>query len=586
MTILTPRTLSASLLAAACAVTLAAAPALADRPADKGKPTTKGNPNLTTVQLLSFNDYHGHLEATDPKLTPVEDPSQTAVGGAEYLSSTLQALRNAPGHDGSLTVAAGDLIGGSPFLSGMFHDEPSVESLNAMKLDVSSVGNHEFDEGTDELLRMQNGGCHPTDGCYFPDQPYAGADFQWLSANVVKKDTGKPLLPGTSVKTVNGVKIGFIGMTLKATPTLVSPAGVSSVNFLDEVETANAQAAALKKQGVKSIVVLLHEGGYQTGNINQCNGISAPIAQIAAQISPEVDQIITGHTHQGYICSLPDPAGNPRLVTSAHDYGRTVTDTSLVINTKSGEVMRDRSTAVNRLVAQTAPKDPAITSIISKWNTLAGPLKAQIVGTHSEDILGDSSGNRGIETPMADVVADAILAGTDGADEGGAEIAFMNVGGVREDLPMAPKYAEAPGQITYAEAFDIAPFNNILVSVDLTGDQIRQVLEQQYQPVAARGSRPMLALGVSKGFTYAWDASQPQGSRVVNGTMALNGTAISMTETYRVGTLNFLADGGDLFTAFKGGTNRVGGPEDLANLVAYFGANPGLIAPASRVDGL
>ena len=487
MTIFTSRRVGAALVAAACATTLAAAPATADR----SKP--KGNPNLTSVQLLSFNDYHGHLEATDPKLTTAEDPSQTAVGGAEYLSSTLSNLRAKAAKGSSLTVAAGDLIGGSPFLSGMFHDEPSVESLNQLGLDGSSVGNHEFDEGTTELLRMQDGGCHPTDGCYFPDQPYAGADFQWLSANVVRKDTGKTLLPGTSVKTVNGVKIGFIGMTLKATPTLVSPAGVSSVDFLDEVTTANAQAAALKKQGVKSIVVLLHEGGYQAGTINGCEGISAPIAQIAAQITPEVDQIITGHTHQGYVCSLPDPAGNNRLVTSAHDYGRVVTESTLVINTKSGEVMRDRSRAVNHLVAQTAPKDPAITTIIEKWNILAGPLKSKVVGTNSEDILGDSSGNRGIETPMADLVADAILAGTDGANEGGAQIALMNVGGVREDLPMAPKYAEAPGQITYAEAFDVAPFNNLLVTIDLTGDQIRQVLEQQYQPVAARGSRPMLA---------------------------------------------------------------------------------------------
>jgi 5'-nucleotidase len=583
MTIFTSRTVGATFLAAACAATLAAAPASG---APKPGAATKGNPNLTTVQLLSFNDYHGHLEATDPKLTPIEDPSQTAVGGAEYLSSTLSALRAKAGKGSSLTVAAGDLIGGSPFLSGMFHDEPSVESLNEMGLDVSSVGNHEFDEGTAELLRMQDGGCHPTDGCYFPKEPYAGADFQWLSANVVRKDNGKTLLPATSVKTVNGVKIGFIGMTLKATPTLVSPAGVSSVDFLDEVQTANAQAAALKKQGVKSIVVLLHEGGYQTGTINGCEGISSPIAQIAAQITPEVDEIITGHTHQGYICSLPDPAGNNRLVTSAHDYGRAVTETKLVINTRSGEVMRDRSSAVNHLVARTAPKDPAITSIIDKWNTLAGPLKAKVVGTHTEDILGDSSTSRATETPMADVVADAILAGTDGANEGGAQIAFMNVGGVREDLPMAPKYSEAPGQITYAEAFDIAPFNNLLVSIDLTGDQIRQVLEQQYQPVAARGSRPTLALGVSKGFTYQWDASQPQGSRVVNGTMALNGTPLVATQTYRVGTLNFLADGGDLFTAFTQGTNRAGGPEDLANLVAYFGANPGLTAPASRVDGL
>lgn len=580
MTILTTRRLGAVFLAAACATTLAAAPATADRPKDKPK-----KPKLTTVQLLSFNDYHGHLEATDPTLSAAQDPTQTPVGGSEYISSTLTKLRQNKAYDGSLTVAAGDLIGGSPFLSGMFHDEPSVESLNAMKLDVSSVGNHEFDEGTDELLRMQNGGCHPTDGCYFPDQPFAGADYQWLSANVVRKDNGKTLLPGTSIKKVKGQKIGFIGMTLEATPTLVSPAGVSSVDFLDEVKTANAQAAELKRRGVEAIVVLMHEGGYQTGTINGCEGISEPIAQMAAQMSPEIDQIITGHTHQGYICSLPDPAGNDRLVTSATDYGRAVTETRLVIDRTTGDVDRKSSMAVNHLVTRTT-KDPKLTQVIDKWNALAGPLKAQVVGTHTEDILGDSSGNRGIETPMADLVADAILWGTDGADEGGAEIAFMNVGGVREDLPMAPKYAEAPGEITYAEAFDVAPFNNLLVSIDLTGDQIRQVLEQQYQPVAGRGSRPMLALGVSEGFTYDWDASQPQGSRVVAGSMALNGTPISPTQTYRVATLNFLADGGDLFTAFTQGTNRAGGPEDLANLVEYFKANPGLTAPDSRIGGL
>jgi 5'-nucleotidase len=230
----------------------------------------------------------------------------------------------------TLTVAAGDLIGGSPFLSGIFHDEPSVESLNAMHLDVSAVGNHEFDEGTAELLRMQNGGCHPTAGCYFPDAPYAGADFQWLAANVVRKDTGQTLLPATSIKTVDGVRIGFIGMTLEATPTLVNPSGVATVDFKDEVETANAQARLLKKQGVKAIVVLLHEGGYQAGQLSACQGISDPIAQIAATMSPEVDLIVSGHTHQAYICSIPDPAGNPRLVTSAADYGRAITETSLV----------------------------------------------------------------------------------------------------------------------------------------------------------------------------------------------------------------------------------------------------------------
>ncbi|HEX5524191.1 MAG TPA: bifunctional metallophosphatase/5'-nucleotidase [Pedococcus sp.] len=573
------RALGAGLAAAATAATLASAPAMA-----VASPTPEANPNATSVQLLSFNDYHGHLEATDGPLSKSQDPTQTPVGGAEYLSSKLSDLRAKVGDADSLTVAAGDLIGGSTFLSGMFHDEPSVESLNTMGLDVSSVGNHEFDEGTTELLRMQDGGCHPKDGCYFPDQPYPGAEFTWLAANVVRKDTGETLLPGTSIKTVNGVRVGFIGMTLEATPTLVSPAGVASVDFKDEVQTANAQAEQLKAQGVKAIVVLLHEGGYQAKTINDCDGISEPIAQIAAQMTPEVDEIITGHTHQGYICSLPDPDGNPRLVTSAADYGRAVTETTLVLNTRSGDVIREKTTAVNHLVNRAA-KDAAVTGIIAKWNTLAGPLKAKVVGTHTEDILGDSGGNRGIETPMADLVADAILWGTTG-DKGGAQIAFMNVGGVREDLPLKPKYTEGPGEITYAEAYDIAPFGNLLNTLDLTGAQIKEILEQQYQPIAARGSRAMLALGVSKGFTYEWDATNPQGSRVVNGSMMLNGTPIDLNATYRVGTLSFLAQGGDSFTAFTKGSNLRGGPEDLANLVDFFESHPGLSAPENRVAGL
>lgn len=578
MTRFNARALGAGLAAAATAATLATVPASASASPPPAKP------KHATVQLLSFNDYHGHLEASDGPLSRAQDPTQTAVGGAEYLATKLSTLRDNVGDGRSLTVAAGDLIGGSTFLSGMFHDEPSVETLNAMGLDVSSVGNHEFDEGTDELLRMQNGGCHPEDGCYFEDEPYKGAQFQWLAANVVKRDTGKTLLPGTSIKQVSGVEVGFIGMTLEATDTLVSPAGVASVDFKDEVETANAQAAALKARGVDAIVVLLHEGGYQAGTINGCSGISAPIAQIAAQMDAEVDQIISGHTHQGYICSLPDPDGNPRLVTSAADYGRAVTETTLKIDRETGEVDRTSAVAVNHLVDRSVA-DPEQTEIIAKWNALAGPLKATIVGSHTEDILGDSSGNRGIETPMADLVADAILWGTE-AEKGGAQIAFMNVGGVREDLPMAPKYGEGAGEVTFAEAYDIAPFGNLLNSLDLTGAQIEEVLEQQYQPIPARGSRPMLALGVSEGFTYEWDATQPQGSRVVPGSMTLNGTPIDLAETYRVGTLSFLAQGGDSFTAFTQGTNLLGGPEDLQNLVDYLEVHPGLTAPDSRVAGL
>ncbi|MBK6443426.1 MAG: bifunctional metallophosphatase/5'-nucleotidase [Actinomycetales bacterium] len=536
------------------------------------------------IQLLSFNDYHGHLEATDPALPTKWDPTASPVGGVEYLSATIKALRAKVGDANSLTVAAGDLIGGSPFLSGMFHDEPSVESLETLGLDVSSVGNHEFDEGTAELLRMQYGGCHPVDGCYFPDQPYDGASFNWLAANVVRKSNGKPLLPPVAVRAVKGVKIGFIGMTLESTPTLVNPSGVASVDFKDEIETANAQAAALKKRGVKTIVVLIHEGGVNPSGINGCSGISGPILAIAQGITHDVDAIITGHTHEPYICQIPDARGVPRLVTSAASYGQVVTETTLVVNKATGEVDRAASSAENHLVLRSIAKDPAETAVIAKWNALAAPMAGRVVGSHVEDILGDAGGNRGIETPMADLVADAWLSGTSGASQGGAQIAFQNVGGTRASFRVnATPNGEQPGQITYAEAYAVVPFSNVMVTVDLTGDQIRQGLEQQY--IATRG-RPALALGVSAGFSYAWDALAPQGSKVVPGSMTLNGVPMSMTATYRVALPNFLADGGDDFLAFKQGTNRLGGGEDLAMLVAYLQAHPGLTAPASRIDGL
>ncbi|HUW16392.1 MAG TPA: metallophosphoesterase, partial [Actinomycetes bacterium] len=280
---------------------LALAPlALAANPASAKKPDPPGQ--LVQLQLLAFNDYHGNLQASTPGAV-----DGAAAGGSEYLSSELNTLRQGNKH--SLTVAAGDLIGGSPAFSGLFHDEPSVESLNAMGLDVSSVGNHEFDEGVTELLRMQKGGCHPVDGCYFPDAPYAGADFSWLAANVVNEKSGKTPLPPYWIKKVESVKVGFIGMTLEATDTLVAAAGIQGWDFLDEAETANALVPKLKARGVEAIVVLLHEGGSQTpppGDVDACVGISGPIVAINDALDPEIDAMVTGHTHLPYNCVLPD----------------------------------------------------------------------------------------------------------------------------------------------------------------------------------------------------------------------------------------------------------------------------------------
>ena len=551
------------------------------------------------LQLLSFN-YHGHLEANDPPLTPTQDLSQTPVGGVEYLATHIANLEAS--HSGpSLSVAAGDLIGGSTFLSGIFQDQPSIESLNELDLDVSSVGNHEFDEGTDELLRMVNGGCHPT-GCFKDsagnDIPYAGADFDYLAANVVDRDSGDPILPATSVQTVDGVKVGFIGMTLEGTRSLVSPTGVASVDFLDEVTTANQQARILKRQGVKAIVVLLHEGGNQAGAYNECVGISDPILTIASNLDAEIDLVVTGHTHQPYVCNVPDPEGKPRMVTSAASYGQVLTEAHLFINKVSGQVARAKVTAANRLVTRDVAKDAGETSIIQFWNALSAPIAGRVVGTLAPDtnITGHSNTCRCEETPMADLVADAILWGTEAPENGGAQIALMNTGGVRASLLYNQiTNGEAPGEITYAETYNVAPFNNILVTLDMTGAEIEAVLNQQYNPISDRGSRPMLSLGVSEGFTYewVWDGPPPAPNtqptvpgHVVPGSMALNGVPLEADQVYRVGTLNFLADGGDSFTTFLAGENKLGAGEDLANLAAFFEAHPGLTPPPSRITGL
>ena len=545
---------------------------------------------LIPLQLLAFNDYHGFLEAGG---NPGPGTIGTApAGGGEFLSTKLKELRAGKQH--SLTVAAGDLIGGSPFLSGLFHDEPSVESLNEMGLDVSSVGNHEFDEGVTELLRMQNGGCHPEDGCFFPDAPYAGADFQWLAANVVNDETGETALPPYWIQKFEGVKVAFIGMTLEDTDTLVAQSGINGWSFLDEAETANALVPALRDQGVRAIVVLLHEGGSQTPSsspINSCVGISGPIVAINSALDPAIDVVITGHTHLPYNCLLSDPAGNSRIVTSAFSFGCVVSEINLVLDKRTRDVRRDLSTAVNHPVIQAQiARDPAITAIINKWNVLALPIGSEPVGTITGDIrrafIG-STEDRASESNAGNMIADAQLWAT---QANGAQIAFMNPGGIRSDFIYARSGAElVDGIVTYAEAFNVQPFSNILMTIPMTGAQIEAVLRQQCQPAGV--SRPFLHLGVSAGFTY--DLSKT----IVGGTctsisvtnIQLNGALLNPTDTYVVTINNFLADGGDNFTVFRqvDPSLRVGGGIDLDELVNYFGvASPVSPPGTNRVNEL
>jgi 5'-nucleotidase len=467
-----------------------------------------------------------------------------------------------------------------------------------MNLDVSSVGNHEFDEGVTELLRMQNGGCHPTDGCYFPDSPFAGADFQWLAANVVNDATGETALPPYWIEKYEGIKVAFIGMTLESTDTLVAQSGINGWSFLDEAETANALVPILRDQGVRAIVVLLHEGGSQTpppGAINACEGISGPIVAINSALDPAIDVVITGHTHLPYNCMLPDPAGNPRFVTSSYSYGRVVSELNLVLDKRTRDVRRDLSTAQNHLVNRAAlTPDPAVSAVIAKWEPLFGAAGNTPVGTITADINRGGSGgsDRGVESQMGNLVADAQLWST---SANGAQIAFMNPGGLRADLKYAQSLAlEGDGVVTFSEAFAVQPFGNTLKTFPMTGDQIIRMLRQQCQP--AGSSRAFLHLGVSQGFTY--DLSKAFGpvdhdnnpaTVPVNSCISisvtnvkLNGVALDPATIYMVTVNNFLADGGDNFTVFREVVApKLDGGNDLQAFINYLGTFSPVAPPAT-----
>jgi 5'-nucleotidase len=521
-----------------------------------------------TVQLLAINDFHGNLEPPTGSNGLI---GRTPAGGAEYLATHLKnAIARNPN---SIIVAAGDLIGASPLVSALFHDEPTIESLNAMNLAVSSVGNHEFDRGQDELRRMQAGGCHPSDGCQDGDG-FDGASFQYLSANVVQQvgEQSAPLFPATAIRTVAGVKIGFIGETLKNTPRIVTPTGVRGLTFLDEATTANAYAAELKQQGVKAIVLLIHEGGVQSPNTepNGCRGFSGAIARIAEKLSPDIKVVISGHTHQFYICTI---AGHS--VTSASSFGRMITRIDLNIDRTDDTITR--VSATNEPVGRGAAKDPGQTRIIAKYAARAAPIANRVVGSVTDDIR--RAANRAGESALGNLIADAQLASTSPADKGGAVVAFTNAGGIRADLVADSRSGtEEPGQTTYSELFTVQPFSNVMTVQTLTGSMIKRLLEQQFGGLAAGTTR---ILQVSRGFTYSYRVNAPPGQHVSSASIRIGGRVIGRNDRVRVATNGFLADGGDGFTVFREGTDQLGGDIDVDALVMYF-QTQSPVRPSSR----
>jgi 5'-nucleotidase len=579
-------TLMLSALAAATLALVAAcgggddAPAPVPPPISAPSPTPSPTVKAEPVRLLAFNDFHGNLEKASLSLT-LPDPADATktvsvrTGGGAFLAGKIEQLR-AEKPANTLVVSSGDLIGASPLVSAFFRDEPTIELLNAMKVDLNVVGNHEFDKGLTELKRIVAGGCS-TDtsdpnlsSCAGASKAYAGAKFDFLAANV-EDAAGKPVYQPYVIKTVGTQKIAFVGVVTRTTPTIVVPAGVAGLTFKDEAETINKYVPEIVAKGVKAIVAVVHEGGVtdSTWNDTACANARGEIFTIADKLNKEVDIVLSGHTHQGYNC-----VRNGMRVMQSFAFGRGIAQLDFEIGV-DGNIDQSKLTAVNVPVVNDANTDPAVTAkfpvapsnaaakaIVDEYAALAAPKANRDVGQITGTI--DRTAGTGGDHAAGRLIADAQLAATKPADKGTAQIAFMNPGGVRADFVCAAP----PCTVTFGQAFTVQPFGNSLVVMTLTGQQIKDLLEQQWTGANATRAR---ILQPSAGFTYSWDNAAAAGAKVSN--MQLDGTPISLATNYRVTVNSFLADGGDGFTTLIAGTNRLGGAQDIDALIAYFAAN-------------
>jgi 5'-nucleotidase len=523
-------------------------------------PETAQRPAAETIQILGLNDFHGNIEPPPGPQTyfVAGEQHQEQLGGAAHLGATLAQLRQ--GQANTITVAAGDLISGSPLVSAYFLDEPTVMALNRLGLGLASVGNHEFDRGTVELRRVQQGGCVKNtlrEPCQL-DRPFEGARWTYLAANVFDEQ-GQTLFPGTAIREFGGVKIGFIGMTLKDTGILVSPAGTRGYRFADEADTANKLAAELRAQGADAVVVLIHQGAdvrplYNTG---ECPEVSGDILPILDRLDPAIRLVVSGHTHQAYVCQRAASDGSIRTLTSAGRYGYFVTDIRMTVDPATDRVLA--ITAANKPVLEGAGEQQDIAAIVRRYADATAPVSARVVGKLEGSL---ESQGRDIDTPLGNLIADAQLAATREAANGGADISFINSGGVRTRFTPA-----ADGSVTYGQIFALQPFGNSLVVLELTGTDLKHLLEQQFADASPATVRQSLLIP-SAGFTFAYDRNRAAGNRIVS--MALGGKPVDPAATYRVAVNNFLASGGDGFTVLSSSRAVADGGQDLDALEAYI----------------
>jgi 5'-nucleotidase len=530
------------------------------------------------VQLLAFNDFHGALE---PPAGSNGRIGQTPAGGVEYLATHLRTL--AATNPNTAIVSAGDNIGASPLLSGMFHDEPTIEALSNAGLLLSAVGNHELDEGWDELYRMQRGGCHPVDGCQ-DKTPFAGAKFRFLAANLLLNPANADpqalqrsgwngrapatLFPPYTIREFNGVKVGFIGLTLQGVGAIVSPAALRGLTATPEADAANEAARTLSSQGVHTIVVLIHEGGFPRGdagqeNPNTCEGFQGPIINIANAMSSDIDVIVSGHTHRAYVCTI-----GTKLVTSAASMSRLITDIDLTIDRQTGRVVS--KLAQNVTVTRDVPPSREETALIEHYRPFAAAVIARPVSKSAGPI--PMQRNAAGESALGDLIADGMLEAARSV-AGRVDVAFTNSGGIRNDLvPSA-----AGGVITFGDVFNVLPFGNVVIVKTMTGDAIARLLDQQFV-----GSSRVLQ--PSSGFSYEWDSTKPEGSRVNRASIRIDGEPLVATEQYRVATLDFIWNGGDQFTIAAESSDPVAVGTDVDVFVAYLGKHsPVSPGPQNRI---
>ena len=529
------------------------------------------------IHLVGMNDFHGHLDPTKFEYQGVADaaPQSHLAGGVEHIAAALQAWRKED--KDLLFVGAGDLIGASPAMSSMWADEPSLTALTMAGLYASSVGNHEFDNGRAELLRQQNGGCtsiRADRACQFAPR-FEGAGFTYLAANVLDSATGKPFLPAYKIADVKGIKVGLIGAVLKDTASVVLKSGITGLSFIDEADAINAVMPELRAKGARVFVLMIHEGGETTEAFDKpdCSELKGPIIDISKRLDPAIRLIVSGHTHKGFQCKV-----DGRTVTQAAMGGHLLSRIKMRVDPVSADVL---GIDVKNVVIKPGqyPPNPAVSAFLETARArskvaLAKPLARVAVRTVSR------KPSAGGESALGNLVADAMLA-TGRAQ--GARIAFMNSGGLRQDVDVG-----ADLRITYGQLQIVLPFGNTLVLMDLRGDQIRQLLEQQW---VRPGSAHPSVLQISEGFSYRWNPQAAPGQRVVKGSLMLDGAPIDEGKTYRVATNNFLAEGGDNFPAFKLATNKIDTQaRDFDTVVGYLvqrdqaGKPAGASAPAGRIQ--